>query len=114
MRKHFLQYINNSATNKISNIFLTVVHILIHNGSNNGDIHRSLKYCIQNFKTSTNPQYKINIFYKTNLKTERKTHRFDNLFLLKNIATLNELVIKNTLVKIQDHFCFYGRVSPAS
>ena len=79
MRKHFLQYINNSATNKISNIFLTVVHILIHNGSNNGDILRSLEYCIQNFKTSTNPQivkpqYKINIFYKTNLKTKRKAH----------------------------------------
>ena len=28
--------------------FLTVVHIVIHNGGNNGDIHRSLKYCIQN------------------------------------------------------------------
>ena len=23
-----------------------MVHIVIHNGGNNGDIHRSLKYCI--------------------------------------------------------------------
>ena len=29
-----------------------MVHIVIHIGRNNGDIHRSLKYCIQNFKTS--------------------------------------------------------------
>ena len=52
MRKHFLLYINNSNTNEISKIFLIVVHIVIHNGGNNGGIHRSLKYCIQNFKTS--------------------------------------------------------------
>ena len=51
MRKHFLLYGNNSATNEISTIFLTVVHIVIHNGGNNSGIHRSLKYCIQNFKT---------------------------------------------------------------
>ena len=39
--------------NEISKIFLTVVDIVMHNGGNNGDIHRSLKYyCIQNFKTS--------------------------------------------------------------
>ena len=38
--------------NEISKIFLTVVDIVMHNGGNNGDIHRSLKYyCIQNFKT---------------------------------------------------------------
>ena len=43
MRKHFLLYINNSTTNKMSKIFLTVVHIVIHNSGNNGDIHRSLK-----------------------------------------------------------------------
>ena len=49
MRKHFLLYINNSTTNKMSKSFLTVVHIVIHNG---GNIHRSLKCCIQNFKTS--------------------------------------------------------------
>ena len=52
MRKHFLVYINNSTTNKMSKNFLTVVHIVIHNGGNNGDIHRSLEYCIHNFKTS--------------------------------------------------------------
>ena len=32
--------------------FLAMVHIVIRNGGNNGDIHRSWKYCIQNFKTS--------------------------------------------------------------
>ena len=52
MRKHFLLDINNSASNEISKNVLTVVHIVICNGANNGDIHRSLKYCIQNFKTS--------------------------------------------------------------
>ena len=52
MRKHFLLYINNSTTNKISKKFLIVVHIVIHNGGNNGDMPRSLKYYIQNFKTS--------------------------------------------------------------
>ena len=52
MRKHFLLYTNNLITNEISKIFLTVVCIVIHNYSNNGDIHRSLKYYIQNFKTS--------------------------------------------------------------
>ena len=34
----FLLYINNSTTNEISKIFLTVVHIIIHNVGNNGDI----------------------------------------------------------------------------
>ena len=37
MRKHFLLYINNSTTNKMSKIFLIVVHIVIHNGGNNSD-----------------------------------------------------------------------------
>ena len=46
MRKHFLLYINSSTTNKMLKIFLIVVHIVIHNGGNNGDIHRSLKYYI--------------------------------------------------------------------
>ena len=51
--QHFLLYIYNSTANEISKIFLTVADIAIHNGGNNGDIHRSLKhYCIQNFKTS--------------------------------------------------------------
>ena len=71
MRKHFLPYINNSTTNKMSKIFLIVVHIVIHNGGgNNGDIPRSLKYYIQNFKTS-----------------------------LKRYTAFNEFVIKNTLDK---------------
>ena len=52
MRKHFLLYIDNSTTKKHQNIFLTVVHIEIHNGGNNGGIHKSLRRCIQNFKTS--------------------------------------------------------------
>ena len=52
MRKHFLLYINNSTTNEISKVFLTVVHMVIHNVGNNGDIHRSLKCNIQNFKTA--------------------------------------------------------------
>ena len=52
MRKQFLLYINNSTTIKTSKIFLIVVRIVIHNGGNNGDIPRSLKYYIQNFKTS--------------------------------------------------------------
>ena len=50
MRKHFLLYINNSTTNKMSKNFLTVVHIVIYNSGNNGDIQ------------------------KTNLKAERKAH----------------------------------------
>ena len=71
----FLLYINNSTTNEISKIFLTVVHIVVHNVGNNGDVHRSLKCYIQNFKTSLkNIKYKINIFYKANLKAERKVH----------------------------------------
>ena len=44
MRKYFLLYINNSTTNKMSKIFLAVVHIVIHNGSNNVEVHKSLKY----------------------------------------------------------------------
>ena len=47
----------------MSKNFLTVVHIVIQNGSNNGDIHRSLK----------KQKYKINIFYNRNLREERKT-----------------------------------------
>ena len=61
MRKHFLLYINNSTTDKMSKKFLIVVHIVIYNGGNNGDIPRSLKYYIQNFKTSER-------------KAERKAH----------------------------------------
>ena len=43
MRKYFLLYIKNSTANKMSKNFLIVVHIVIHNGGNNGDIPRSLK-----------------------------------------------------------------------
>ena len=50
--KHFLLYINNSTTDEISKIFQTVLHIVIHNCGNSSDIHRSLKYCVQNFKAS--------------------------------------------------------------
>ena len=53
MRKYFSLYINNSTTHKTSNIFLTLAHIVIHNGGNNGDIHRS---------------------FKANLKAERQAH----------------------------------------
>ena len=48
----FLLYINNWTTNEISKSFQTVIHFVIHNVGNNGDIHRSLKCCIQNCKTS--------------------------------------------------------------
>ena len=62
----------------MSKMFLTVAHMGIHNGSSNGDIHKSLKYCIWNFKTSLKIwKYIINIFYtlkKRNLKAEIKTH----------------------------------------
>ena len=51
-RNIFLLYINNSTTNEIWKNFLTVVHIVIRNVGNNGDMQRSLKCCIQNFKTS--------------------------------------------------------------
>ena len=33
----------NSTTNKISKVFPTSVHAVIHNGANNGDIYRSFK-----------------------------------------------------------------------
>ena len=52
MRKYILLYIDNSTTNKISKSFSTVVHIVIENGGNNGDIHRNLKYYIPSVKTS--------------------------------------------------------------
>ena len=52
MRKHFLLHVNNLTTNEIQKNFLTVVHIVIYNAGNNGDIHRNWKCCMQNFKTS--------------------------------------------------------------
>ena len=85
----FLLYIKNSTTHKI---FLTVVHIVIHNGSNNGDIHRNLKCCIKSFKTSLKSvKIKINIFHtlkKRNLKTERKTNSNKQFYFTENIYYL--------------------------
>ena len=49
MRKHFLLYINNSTTIKISQNFLVVVHIVIHNGSTTGTYTEA---CNIAFKTS--------------------------------------------------------------
>ena len=44
-------------------------------------------------------KYKINIFYKTDLKAEERPTVPDNLILLKRYTAFNELVIKNTLDK---------------
>ena len=44
-------------------------------------------------------KYKINIFYKTDLKAEERPAVLDNLILLKRYTAFNELVIKNTLDK---------------
>ena len=105
MREYFLLCVNNSTTNKTSKTLLTVVHIVIHNGSNNGAWNIAFKASKPLWKMW---KYKINIFY-TLKKTERPTV-IDNLVLLKRYTTFNELVIKNTLVK---NFRFDGRVSPA-
>ena len=100
-------------------IFLTMVHIAIHNSGNNSDIHRSLKYCIKNFKTSLKNMkiWDQHILYleENKVKGRKKGPQYwIILFYSKDILTFNELVIKNTLVKKLDHFRFYGRVSPAS
>ena len=90
----FLLYINDSTTNEISNIFLTMAHIVIHNVGNNGDIHRSLKCCIQNFKISFK-NIKINKF-----KGRKKGPQYLIIsFYLKYISTFNKSVIKNSIVK---------------
>ena len=44
--EYFLLYINNSTTNEISKTFLTVVHIVIYNGGNNGYVLGGFKYCM--------------------------------------------------------------------
>ena len=44
-------------------------------------------------------KYKVNIFYKTDLKAEERPTVLDNLILLKRYTAFNELVIKNTLDK---------------
>ena len=46
MRKYFVLYIDNSAIDKVSKCFQTVLHIAIQNSGNNGDIHRGCKYCV--------------------------------------------------------------------
>ena len=111
MRKYFLLHMNNSTANKIYKIFSTVVHIVLRNGSNNGVIHRSLKYWTQNFKTLWKMwkyKMKLSTWQKTNLKTDRKTIT-DNLILLKWYTAFNELIIKNTLVKIKTTFVLMER-----
>ena len=51
---------------------------------------------------------KLSTWQKTNLKTERKTIT-DNLILLKWYTAFNELIIKNTLVKIKTTFVLMER-----
>ena len=50
-RDNVTQRRKNVAQRWYISTFLTVVHIVIHKVGNNHDIHRSLKWCIQNFKT---------------------------------------------------------------
>ena len=47
-------------------MFLRVVHTVIHNGGNNGDIHRSLKCCIRNYRTTLRNKKKIKSTYSVN------------------------------------------------
>ena len=101
MRKHFLLHINNSATNEVSKVFLTVVDMVIHNVGNNGEIHWSLKCNIQNFKTALQ---NIKIWNQNVLQNKFKGRKkgpknFIISFYSKDIPSFNELVIKNTLVK---------------
>ena len=50
-RDNVTQRRKNVAQRWYISTFLTVVHIVIHKVGNNHDIHRSLKCCIQSFKT---------------------------------------------------------------
>ena len=115
-------YINNITTNKISRKFLTVVHIVIHNGDNNG------KNCIQNFKTSlkfrsSRPEVFCKKGVLKNFTKFQGKHQCHSLFFTKvaglrqfkgsengplyciisfyskDIPTFNELVIKDNPVK---------------
>ena len=52
MKKYLLFYISFSTTNKTSKNILTVLHIIIHNGGNNGDMRNRLRHCNESFKTS--------------------------------------------------------------
>ena len=69
---------------------------------NNGDIHRSLKCWIQNFKTSLRNIKIQNQHILQNKFKGRKNKGLQYLiisFYSKDIPTFNELVIKNTLAK---------------
>ena len=74
MRKYFLLNLNNSTTNKIfkkkKKNTLAVVHIVTHNDDNDGDMHRILKYCIQNLEISLK-NMKIN-FEENKFKGRKK------------------------------------------
>ena len=81
-----------------------MVHIVIQNGGSNGDIHRILKYCIQNFKTSLEnmkiQNQRILYLEENKIKDRKKGPQYCIIsFYSKDIPTFNELVIKNTLVK---------------
>ena len=69
---------------------------------NNGDIHRSLKCWIQNFKTSLRNIKIQNQHILQNKFKGRKNKGLQYLIISfdsKDIPTFNELVIKNTLAK---------------
>ena len=77
MKKYLLFYISFSTTNKTSKNILTVLHIIIHNGDNNGDTYVAAWDIVM--KASKPPsriwKYKIDILCilkKTNLQPEKK------------------------------------------
>ena len=49
--KYFYYILSIQLLIKYRKNILVVVHIVTHNGGNDGNIHRSLRYCIQNFET---------------------------------------------------------------
>ena len=80
-----------------------MVDIVIYTGGNNGNIHRSLKHCIQNFKTSLENigiqnQYILYLEQK-NLMVESPTVLNNLIFLKRHTYTFNELVMENLLFK---------------
>ena len=48
--KYFYYILTIQLLIKYRKNILVVVHIVTHNGGNDGNIHRSLRYCIQNFE----------------------------------------------------------------
>ena len=74
-------------------------------------LHSKLQNLSEKYKTLKST-YSIKQIYR---QKESPTV-LNNLILLKRYTYVqfNELLIKNTLVKRWDHFCFYGEVSPAS